>query len=169
MSSSFADFDKDMMLGERRTNPALAKPSSCHDDLMYEEVDSEIHRQTRQRRLGYIATGTSLYSDFPSVIDLYPNSTNGLFMNDMGSFPMEDASDAVNPFNTVADFNLDGALDLVSHQIGTHAHLMNGVPNGNHWVSIPRQGCNVLEGRFRCHIQWLHCPWTVLLSNGLGA
>ncbi|MBS18127.1 MAG: hypothetical protein CL835_01005 [Crocinitomicaceae bacterium] len=178
MSSSFADFDKDQDWDVVSTNganegnhfrrcvgqPFASSSGTAEADLMYEEVASEAGILLSELAWGanwfdadndgwldlYIATGTSLYSDFPSVIDLYPNSTNGLFMNDMGSFPMEDASDAVNPFNELtfsvgcADFNLDGALDLVSHQIGTHAHLMNGVPNGNHWVSIAleaSQGC----------------------------
>ncbi|MGB1943728.1 MAG: FG-GAP repeat domain-containing protein, partial [Flavobacteriales bacterium] len=178
MSSSFADFDKDQDWDVVSTNganegnhfrrcvgqPFVSTSGTAEADLMYEEVASEAGILLSELAWGanwfdadndgwldlYIATGTSLYSDFPSVIDLYPNSTNGLFMNDMGAFPMEDASDAVNPFNELtfsvgcADFNLDGALDLVSHQIGTHAHLMNGVPNGNHWVSIAleaSQGC----------------------------
>ena len=178
MSSSFADFDKDQDWDVVSTNganegnhfrrcvgqPFVSTSGTAEADLMYEEVASEAGILLSELAWGanwfdadndgwldlYIATGTSLYSDFPSVIDLYPNSTNGLFMNDMGAFPMEDASDAVNSFNELtfsvgcADFNLDGALDLGSHQIGTHAQLMNGVPNGTHWVSIAleaSQGC----------------------------
>lgn len=178
MSSSFADFDKDQDWDVVSTNganegnhfrrcvgqPFASSSSIAEADLAYEEVAGDAGILLSELAWGanwfdadndgwldlYIATGTSLYSDYPSVLDLYPNSTNGLFMNDMGTFPMEDASAAVNTFNELtfsvgcADFNLDGALDLVSHQIGTHAHLMNGVPNGNHWVSIAleaSQGC----------------------------
>ena len=177
MSSSFADFDKDQDWDVVSTNGAnegnhfrrcVGQPfGSSGDngdaDLMYEEVAGEAGILLSELAWGatwfdadnsgwldlYIATGTSLYSDYPSVLDLYPNSTNGLFMNEMGTFPMEDASEAVNPFNELtfsvgcADFNLDGALDLISHQIGTRAHLMNGVPNGNHWLAI---GLNASQG-----------------------
>ena len=217
---SFADFDKDQDWDVVSTNGAnegnhfrrcigqyFVNPSGTAEvDLMYDEVASEAGILLSEWAWGanwfdadndgwldlYIATGTSLYSDFPSVIDLYPNSTNGLFMKHGGI--QWRTRHAVNPFNELtfsvgcADFNLDGALDLVSHQIGTHAHLMNGVPNGNHWVSIAleaSQGCpDAIGAVVTCWKDGLGDMRTVLcgstsqnsqsiqqgrLSNGLGA
>ena len=44
----------------------------------------------------YIATGTSMYTDYPNVTNFYPNSTNGLFLNPAGSLPLVDISASIN-------------------------------------------------------------------------
>ena len=97
----------------------------------------------------YIATGTSLYSDYPNVTNFYPNSTNGLFLNPQGVLPLEDVSASINWENELTfsaafgDHNEDGALDFISHQMGPRAALYNGVPNDNHWLQVrlsPNEG-----------------------------
>ena len=90
----------------------------------------------------YIGTGTSLYTDYPSILDLFPSTENGFFINNEGSLPLEPVADNALAngdmvfSSAVADHNGDGALDFVSHRVGTHAGLFNGVPNGNHWLQI---------------------------------
>ena len=90
----------------------------------------------------YIGTGTSLYTDYPSILDLFPSTENGFFINNEGSLPIEPVADNALAngdmvfSSAVADHNGDGALDFVSHRVGKHAGLFNGVPNGNHWLQI---------------------------------
>lgn len=170
MSTSFADFDKDLDWDIVVTNGAnegnsfltcVGEPFATSDalgegTLEYQEVAEEAGILLDNLAWGavwfdadndtwsdlFIATGTSLYSNYPDVLNLYANSINGFFLNNQGEFPMVDAS--VNVFTdndvtfcaAVADHNQDGALDFVSHRIGTHARLLNGVPNGNHWIQI---------------------------------
>ena len=90
----------------------------------------------------FIGSGTSLYTDYPSVLDLYPDNANGFFLNNGGAFPLEPAFANVLTDNELtfssayADHNQDGAMDFVSHRMGPHARLLNGIPNGNHWLQI---------------------------------
>lgn len=90
----------------------------------------------------YIGTGTSLYTDYPTVTNYYPNSTNGLFINPGGTLPLLDVSSDINDENELTfcvaygDHNEDGALDFVSHRMGARAKLFNGVPSGKHWLSV---------------------------------
>ena len=90
----------------------------------------------------FIGTGTSLYTDYPAVLNFYPDADNGFFLNDGGSFPLEAAFDNVLTDNELtfssaySDHNRDGAMDFVSHRMGPRARLLNGVPNDNHWIQI---------------------------------
>ena len=90
----------------------------------------------------FIGTGTSFYTDYPSILNVYPGSFNGFFLNDGGTFPLEAVPENVYTDNELtfasayADHNRDGAMDFVSHRIGPRARLLNGVPNGNHWVQV---------------------------------
>lgn len=177
MSTSFADFDKDLDWDIVVTNGAnegnnflecAGQPFSGLNpaegvNLAYQEVAEEAGILLDNLAWGamwfdanndrwldlFVATGTSLYSDYPGILNLYDNSINGFFLNNEGQFPMIDASSNVYTDNdvtfcgAVADHNQDGALDFVSHRIGTHARLLNGVPNDNHWIQIslfPEEG-----------------------------
>ena len=91
----------------------------------------------------FIGTGTSLYTDYPSVLNFYPNNLNGFWRNsNQGSLPLEADFDAVLTDNELtfsmayADHNQDGAMDFVSHRMGPTARLLNGVPNSNHWLQV---------------------------------
>ncbi|MDG1674253.1 MAG: CRTAC1 family protein, partial [Flavobacteriales bacterium] len=90
----------------------------------------------------FIGTGTSFYTDFPSILDVYDDNLNGFFLNNGGTFPLEAAPENVYTDNELtfssafADHNRDGAMDFVSHRIGARARLLNGVPNGNHWAQV---------------------------------
>ena len=97
----------------------------------------------------FIGTGTSLYTDYPNVLELVGESPNGFWMNNQGQLPLQNAEENVFTDNEVtfstawADHNKDGAMDFVSHRIGPRARLLNGVPNGNHWVQlnlVPNEG-----------------------------
>ncbi len=171
MSTSIADFDKDLDWDIVVTNGAnegnsflrcAGSPFAAGDssgvvlDLQYEEVAEQAQILLNNLAWGavwfdanndswldlFIATGTSLYTDFPIILDQYPNSLNGFFLNEGGTFPLVDASSNVLTDNdvtfcaAVADHNQDGALDLVSHRIGARAKLLNGVPNDNHWIQL---------------------------------
>ena len=90
----------------------------------------------------FIGTGTSFYTDYPSVLELVGDSPNGFWMNNLGQLPLQNAMENVFTDNEVtfstawADHNKDGAMDFVSHRIGPRARLLNGVPNANHWVQL---------------------------------
>lgn len=170
MSSTFADFDKDqdwdivvangasegnnflMCAGHPFLDPIL------QDDpvLVYMNVAEEANILLDDLAWGalffdadnngwldlFIGTGTSMYTDYPAVLDIYPGSVNGFFLNNEGSFPFDPAlenvfTDSELTFSSAfADHNRDGAMDFVSHRIGPRARLLNGVPNGNHWVQV---------------------------------
>ena len=90
----------------------------------------------------YIGTGTSNYSDYPGIFEVFGETENGFWMNNQGDFPLENISPSV-PFDhdlafssACADHNKDGAMDFVSHRVGVTARLLNGEPNENHWIQI---------------------------------
>ena len=173
MSSSFGDFDKDLDWDIMVSNGAVdgnrflvcqgAPFQSASDPLFYTDMAEEAGVLLENLAWGamwldvnndswedlYIATGTSMYTDYPNVTNFYPNSTNGLFLNPAGSLPLEDISASINWENELTfsvaygDHNEDGALDFISHRMGPRAALYNGVANENHWLQImlkPNQG-----------------------------
>ena len=97
----------------------------------------------------FIGTGTSFYTDYPSVVNYYPNSLNGFFLNLGGELPLIPAFENIFIDNELtfssacSDHNRDGAMDFVSHRMGPHARLLNGVPNGKAWIQttlVPSSG-----------------------------
>lgn len=220
MSTSVADFDKDqdwdvvssngVESGSNHFRRCMGQPfgpfgTDQTSSLMYQEVALEAGILMDDLSWGvawfdadnngwldlYIGTGTSMYTDYPAVIDLYPSSENGFFLNEGGTLPLTNASQAVNPFKELtfsvatADHNGDGALDLVSHQIGPRAHLLNGVPNGNHWIAVrplADSGCpDAIGAELTCwkeglgDVRTVHCGTEYMNQNsawihfGLGA
>ena len=92
----------------------------------------------------HVATGYSVFTDYPDVMDIYTDHPDRLFYNDAGNF-----TEAVGDFPTsnvlsfataVGDYNLDGFPDLVSHRVGEYAQILEGTPNGNHWIKIGTEG-----------------------------
>ena len=173
MSSSFGDFDKDLDWDIMVSNGAVdgnrflvcqgAPFQVASDPLFYTDMAEEAGVLLENLAWGamwldvnndswedlYIATGTSMYTDYPNVTNFYPNSTNGLFLNPEGSLPLVDISASINWENELTfsvaygDHNEDGALDFISHRMGPRAALYNGVANENHWLQVmikPNQG-----------------------------
>ena len=173
MSSSFGDFDKDLDWDIMVSNGAVdgnrflvcqgAPFQVASDPLFYTDMAEEAGVLLENLAWGamwldvnndswedlYIATGTSMYTDYPNVTNFYPNSTNGLFLNPAGSLPLVDISASINWENELTfsvaygDHNEDGALDFISHRMGPRAALYNGVANENHWLQVmikPNQG-----------------------------
>ena len=173
MSSSFGDFDKDLDWDIMVSNGAVdgnrflvcqgAPFQVASDPLFYTDMAEEAGVLLENLAWGamwldvnndswedlYIATGTSMYTDYPNVTNFYPNSTNGLFLNPSGSLPLVDISASINWENELTfsvaygDHNEDGALDFISHRMGPRAALYNGVANENHWLQVmikPNQG-----------------------------
>jgi len=169
MSSTFGDFDKDgdwdilVSNGATEGNNFLVcsghpflEESVSPPMLTYENVAEEAGVLLDNLAWGalwfdadnngwldlFIGTGTSFYTDYPAVLDLYSSSLNGFFLNIGGSLPLTGAFENVYTDNELtfssafSDHNQDGAMDFVSHRIGMHARLLNGVPNGNHWIQI---------------------------------
>ncbi|MDA1242912.1 MAG: CRTAC1 family protein [Bacteroidetes bacterium] len=191
MSSSFADFDKDgdwdvvVSNGADLGNKFLRQLENSNTDegesvLNFEEVSSQANILLDDLAWGalwfdanndgwqdlFIGTGTSQYTNYPSILNTYTDNVNGFFLNNDGQFPMTNASYEVYTDNELtfasacADHNMDGALDFVSHRIGTHARLLNGVPNDNNWLSV------LPVGVF-CNKEAIGAVVT-LWSNGLG-
>lgn len=169
MSSSFADFDKDQDWDIVVTNGAsegvnflrcmghpFVNPDNEPVTLNYTNVAPQAGVLLEDLSWGalwfdadnngwldlFIGTGTSLYTDYPTVLGYYPNNENGFFLNNAGVFPLTPAFDNVFTDNELtfssafADHNRDGALDFVSHRMGPRARLLNGVPNGNSWIQF---------------------------------
>lgn len=90
----------------------------------------------------FIGTGTSNYTDYPAIVDMEGNNPNGFWLNNQGQLPLQNESTNVITTSELAfssawaDHNKDGALDVVSHRVGLNARLLNGVPNGNHWIQF---------------------------------
>jgi hypothetical protein len=89
----------------------------------------------------HIAEGTTNYTDFPATLSANPTK-HGRMMRNTGA-GMVDATDqwmndgpSVGFATAVGDFNQDGFADLVSHRVGTHAALLAGTPNENHWLKV---------------------------------
>ena len=169
MSTTFADFDKDqdwdivVANGASEGNNFLLcsghpflEPGQDDPMLFYSNVGEDANILLDDLAWGalffdadnngwldlFIGTGTSFYTDYPAVLDFYPESVNGFFLNNGGTFPLEAApenvfTDSELTFSSAyADHNRDGAMDIVSHRIGPRARLLNGVPNGNHWIQV---------------------------------
>lgn len=90
----------------------------------------------------HVATGFSEYTDYPDVLDVYVDHPDRLFYNDGGNFTQGilDSTNILSFATAVGDFNLDGFPDLVSHRVGEYAQVLQGTPNGNHWIKIATEG-----------------------------
>jgi hypothetical protein len=173
MSTSFADYDKDGDWDVFIANGAdlgnvflrceeLGPPSanSGLPQLNYADVAEEAGVLLDNLAWGalwfdadcdgwqdlFVGTGTSLYTDYPAVLNYYSASLNGFFLNPQGELPLQDELEAVFTDNELTfcsaygDVNRDGSVDFISHRIGPHARLLNGVPNGNHWLKVMLEG-----------------------------
>ena len=92
----------------------------------------------------HVTTGYSDYTDYPGILDVYPDEPDRLFYNTAGGFTDAAESfsnDNILSFATVAgDFNYDGFPDLVSHRVGEFAQVLQSTPNDHHWLKLWLQG-----------------------------
>jgi hypothetical protein len=92
----------------------------------------------------HVATGFSVFTNYPEVMSVYTDHPDRLFYNDGGAFTSagSDFSDNnVLSFATaVGDFNMDGFPDLVSNRVGQYAQMLQGTPNENHWIKVTTEG-----------------------------
>ncbi|MDG2208658.1 MAG: CRTAC1 family protein [Flavobacteriales bacterium] len=88
----------------------------------------------------HVSTGLAAYNNYPAVLTQNPDEPDALFMNDEGGFiqdvEMFQSLSVLGFATATSDFNGDGFVDLVSHQIGVEAQVMTSEPNGNHWMKV---------------------------------
>lgn len=93
----------------------------------------------------YVASGITVYSDYPAINETFPQVTNSLYVND-GIAPFSNGYADVPdwPQHTFAvaqgDYNNDGSPDLVSHRLGIYASMLRGTPTNNKWAKIKLEG-----------------------------
>lgn len=92
----------------------------------------------------FVASGINLYSDYPVILDNFPEVPNSVYENDGGAFYDDGTNLTQWPNHTFAvaqgDFNNDGFPDLVSHKLGTYAQMLRGTPSNNNWIKIKLKG-----------------------------
>ena len=92
----------------------------------------------------HVATGFANYTDYPQVLFQFSDEPDALFRNDAGN--LVDAgelylSQSALAFATVTgDYNGDGFVDFVSHQVGPHPEVRRSIPNGNAGMRILLHG-----------------------------
>jgi len=162
MSSSFGDYDRDGDMDLYVTNGSNGN-SLMRNNLntfgIFEDVAAQEDVEVGQISWGaswfdhnndtwpdlYVATGVSVYTEIPLVLDLYGYQPNQFFVNG-GLSPMTNVTQTT-PLNdqysfavATGDYNNDGFPDVVSHQIGNYAIVLAGIPNENHYLKIRPQG-----------------------------
>ena len=93
----------------------------------------------------HVATGYSVYTNYPEVLSIYNDEPDAFFYNTAGEFTEADEpqfqTESTLSFATAAgDYNRDGFPDLVSHAVGEYAQVLRGTPNTNNWVKIHLEG-----------------------------
>ena len=92
----------------------------------------------------HVSTCYSIYTDYPAILEIFPDKPDWFFLNDGGIFTR--SIDAIPTSNVLSfatatgDYNLDGFPDLVSHRVGEYAQVLKAIPNENHWLRILTQG-----------------------------
>ncbi|MDA0904649.1 MAG: ASPIC/UnbV domain-containing protein, partial [Bacteroidetes bacterium] len=93
-----------------------------------------------------IATGTSFATDYPALLDLYPDPRTRLFLNTPGAFPFNDVSEDLDEGVELSfaaaygDANRDGALEVAVHRVGPTARLLHGQPGQGEWLQVLLDG-----------------------------
>ncbi len=93
----------------------------------------------------HIIEGTTNYTEYPAILNQNPGKHSRMVRN-VGQEGMVDHTPlmpdgpSVSFASAVGDYNNDGFADLVSHRVGTHAGVLAGVPNGNHWIKVRPTG-----------------------------
>ncbi len=171
MSSSFADYDKDMDWDvfvsngpnlENRLMRCAGSPASIVeplepayqnvagpagieiDDLAWAGVWFDADNSGSQDLM--IATGTSFATDYPYLLELYPEPRTRLYLNDAGFYPFVDVSQDIDAgvelsFSAAyGDADADGSLEVAVHRMGSTARLLHGQPGLGNWLQVLLQG-----------------------------
>ena len=92
----------------------------------------------------HVATGFANYTDYPQVLFQFSDEPDALFHNDGGNLVEAGElyqSESALAFATVTgDYDGDGFVDFVSHQVGPHPEVRRSIPNGNAGMRILLHG-----------------------------
>lgn len=92
----------------------------------------------------HVATGFSVYTNYPMILSQYPDVPDQFFWNDDAVFDEDDSGffDAnVLSFSSAAsDYNLDGFPDLFSNAVGEYLQVLEAQPNANRWLKVHLEG-----------------------------
>ncbi len=92
----------------------------------------------------HVATGFANYTDYPQVLFQFSDEPDALFHNDAGNLVEAGElyqSESSLAFATVTgDYDGDGFVDFVSHQVGPHPEVRRSIPNGNAGMRILLHG-----------------------------
>lgn len=92
----------------------------------------------------HVATGFANYTDYPQVLFQFSDEPDALFQNDAGNLVEAGElyqSESALAFATVTgDYDGDGFVDFVSHQVGPHPEVRRSIPNGNAGMRILLHG-----------------------------
>jgi hypothetical protein len=91
----------------------------------------------------HVATGTSLFTNYPSILTTIDQIPDSMFTFDGESWSAVAGSGlpAEHSFSVAtADLNGDGFLDLASCPIDSFASIYFATPNGNHYLRVKGEG-----------------------------
>ena len=92
----------------------------------------------------HVATGFANYTDYPQVLFQFSDEPDALFQNDAGNLVEAGElfqSESALAFATVTgDYDGDGFVDFISHQVGPHPEVRRSIPNGNAGMRILLHG-----------------------------
>ena len=92
----------------------------------------------------HVATGFANYTDYPQVLFQFSDEPDALFQNDAGNLLEAGElyqSESALAFATVTgDYDGDGFVDFISHQVGPHPEVRRSIPNGNAGMRILLHG-----------------------------
>lgn len=93
----------------------------------------------------YVNTGYSTYTEFPEVFTQYPNMPNKLFRNSPGGifWPAPNhvpATSELSFASAVADWNLDGHLDIAVNRVGETTQMLEAQLTTNHYLKVLPKG-----------------------------
>ena len=157
MSTSVADYDRDndldlyLAAGLFEGNFLLNNTAGSFTPHVVEEGDStDLHLTSWAANWFdadndgwddlHVATGFSVYSQYPQVFAQYPDVPNAFYWNSEGVFSQDTAAifqtNQLSFATAVGDYNGDGFPDLVSHRFGEYAQVLEGIPNQNKWLKV---------------------------------
>ena len=157
MSTSVADYDRDndldlyLTAGLFEGNFLLNNTGGSFTPHVVEEGDStDLHLTSWAANWFdadndgwddlHVATGFSVYSQYPQVFAQYPDVPNAFYWNSEGVFSQDTAAifqtNQLSFATAVGDYNGDGFPDLVSHRFGEYAQVLEGIPNQNKWLKV---------------------------------
>ena len=161
MSTSVADYDRDndldlyLTAGLFEGNFLLNNTAGSFTPHVVEEGDStDLHLTSWAANWFdadndgwddlHVATGFSVYSQYPQVFAQYPDVPNAFYWNSEGVFSQDTAAifqtNQLSFATAVGDYNGDGFPDLVSHRFGEYAQVLEGIPNQNKWLKVSLVG-----------------------------